>query len=387
MRCLTLFYVRARRQALSKAKRFSRRSGKILEHHTDVVEREGTVLEEVKEIITLPEFDVEMAKQESKVKVSLSRKVEEELQVLITCIAKLYRPNPFHNFEHASHVVMSVMKLLSRIVAPENLTFDKSDSDKKIAATLHDHTYGITSDPLTQFACAFSAIIHDVDHTGVANVQLATENPSLAEKYRNRSIAEQHSFSIAWDLLMEERFENFRNVLCPTLEEQNRFRQLVVNCVMATDISDKDLKTLRNGRWDKAFGAVAKEPVRDAVNRKATIVIEHLLQASDVSHTMQHWTIYRKWNESLFIEMMEAYEAGRAAVNPAEFWYEGEIGFFDFYIIPLARKLKECGVFGVSSGEYLTYAVENRHQWEEQGHAVVAELVQAYHAKRNGASA
>jgi hypothetical protein len=25
----------------------------------------------------------------------------------------------------------------------------------------------------------------------------------------------------------------------------------------------------------------------------------------------------------------------------------GEIGFFDFYVIPLAKKLKECGVFGV----------------------------------------
>jgi len=32
-------------------------------------------------------------------------------------------------------------------------------------------------------------------------------------------------------------------------------------------------------------------------------------------------------------------------------WYRGEIGFFDFYIVPLAKKLKECGVFGVSSGE------------------------------------
>lgn len=28
---------------------------------------------------------------------------------------------------------------------------------------------------------------------------------------------------------------------------------------------------------------------RESVNRKATIVIEHLVQASDVSHTMQHW--------------------------------------------------------------------------------------------------
>ena len=27
---------------------------------------------------------------------------------------------------------------------------------------LHEHTYGITSDPLTKFAVVFSALIHDV---------------------------------------------------------------------------------------------------------------------------------------------------------------------------------------------------------------------------------
>lgn len=34
---------------------------------------------------------------------------------------------------------------------------------KNIASTLHDHTYGITSDPLTQFSCVLAALIHDVD--------------------------------------------------------------------------------------------------------------------------------------------------------------------------------------------------------------------------------
>jgi hypothetical protein len=51
--------------------------------------------------------------------------------------------------------------------------------------------------------------------------------------------------------------------------------------------------------------------------------------------------------------MYSAYLEGRAEKNPADFWYDGEIGFFDFYVIPLAKKLKECGVFGVSSAEYL----------------------------------
>jgi len=124
---------------------------------------------------------------------------------------------------------------------------------------------------------------------------------------------------------------------------------------MATDIVDKESKALRNGRWEKAFsiGSVGDTNAQEDRNRKATIVIEHLIQASDVSHTMQHWHVYRKWNERLFEEMYCAFKAGRASKDPAEFWYKGEIGFFDFYIIPLAKKLKECGVFGVSSGEYL----------------------------------
>lgn len=67
---------------------------------------------------------------------------------------------------------MSVIKLLSRIKAPTNLEMmegNEGDEEKHYdihAQSLHDHTYGITSDPLTQFACAFAALVHDVDHEG-----------------------------------------------------------------------------------------------------------------------------------------------------------------------------------------------------------------------------
>ena len=75
---------------------------------------------------------------------------------------------------------------------------------------------------------------------------------------------------------------------------------------------------------------------------------------------------------------MQAFKAGRADKNPSDFWYEGELGFFDFYIIPLAKKLKECGVFGVSSDEYLDYAEKNRKEWLMHGKAIVDEMAAKY---------
>ena len=61
--------------------------------------------------------------------------------------------------------------------------------------------------------------------------------------------------------------------------------------------------------------------------------------------------------------------------DPRKFWYKGELGFFDNCIIPLARKLKDCGVFGVSSDECLNYALQNRAEWEARGETIVVELI------------
>jgi hypothetical protein len=43
----------------------------------------------------------------------------------------------------------------------------------------------------------------------------------------------------------------------------------------------------------------------------------------------------------------------------------------------LAKKLKDCGVFGVSSDEYLQYAMTNRKMWEERGLEIVSEMLEA----------
>ena len=279
---------------------------------------------------------------------------------------------------------MSVNKLLSCIVAPDvKVDMDAGDDAKHVqqlyALQLHDHTYGITSDPLTQFAVVISALIHDVDHRGVPNGQLAEEGKALFTAYNGKSVAEQNSVDIAWNHLMNnDEFKELRACIYSNQEELKRFRQIVVNTVMATDIFDKELSALRKNRWDKAFQEKTEECSEEEnivdVNRKATIVIEHIIQASDVAHTMQHWHVYRKWNSKLFQEMYLAYLNGRAEKDPSEGWYKPEIWFFDCYVIPLAKKLESCGVFGVSSDEYLAYALENRREWEQKGQDIVAEM-------------
>jgi len=363
----------------------SRKSIRPLEAAESNISSGQTVLEEFVPIIQLKRLEDRKrpGRRNSNNAIDADEKVKSELRSFLTHIAQMYTDtNHFHNFEHASHVTASVKKLLKRIVNvdPDNGFTRRPSQDGISMVDLAGHSYGITSDPLTQFAVVFSALIHDADHPGVPNAQLVKEGAPNARRYKNKSVAEQNSVELAWNLLMKKEYESLRSCIYQTEEELQRFRQLVVNTVMATDIVDKELQALRKARWESAFSESATTQTRDveSEDRKATIVIEHLIQASDVSHTMQHWHIYKSWNEKFFCECYKAYKDGRADKDPSTNWYKGEIGFFDFYVIPLAKKLDNCGVFGVSSHEYLNYATANRDEWIREGEALVQQFLDNY---------
>ena len=368
-------------------------------------------LDEFKQVMIMPKFNAEaaaIAVGDAPTDIVVPIDIENDLRDLVAIIAASYKSadeNPFHNFDHACHVTMSVSKLIKRIVRPDisnrqleaviksNMNknrggvLDNSLRDQQtesLASQLHDYTNGLTSDPMTIFAIVFSALIHDVDHQGISNTQLCKEDPVMANKYHSKSVAEQNSIDISWEIFMLDQFTCLRNFIFGADPHQHdvelrRFRQVIVNVVLATDIFDKDLNDLRKRRWNQAFSSNATNTsMTSKVNDfRATIVMEHIIQASDVSHTMQHWHVYIKWNTRLFKEMYASYQAGRmGSKDPSTFWYHGELSFFDNYIIPLAKKLEECNVFGVSSDEYLNYALLNRAEWEVHGQDIVNQLVQ-----------
>ena len=279
----------------------------------------------------MPDFDQHtMMAVENYRSVVISPQVISALREYVGLIASTYLSNPFHNFEHACHVTMSVSKLLKRIVAPDMTAqqLEQLKNGQNLASHLHDFSHGLVSDPMAVFAITFSAIIHDADHRGVSNTQLIKEDGAMASRYRMKSVAEQNSLDVAWDILMLDQFRGLRRAVFGNQEELLRFRQLIVNNVLATDIFDKELNDLRKKRWARAFSAV--QPGQDVADFRATIVMEHIIQgmhwllhilcrlvldsrsssyfcfcnvnfpASDVSHTMQHWHVYQKWNKNLF---------------------------------------------------------------------------------------
>jgi hypothetical protein len=148
-----------RRQSTCKSDALS----PVLHDNTHLESDMKLAIDEVAEIIELPNFDATVTNTSADLgALILDECVVDQLRDFVSIVSSMYQDNPFHNFEHASHVTMSVVKLMSRIVAPSEIT----GTEKNAARDLHDHTYGITSDPLTQFACVLSGLIHDIDHQG-----------------------------------------------------------------------------------------------------------------------------------------------------------------------------------------------------------------------------
>lgn len=289
-----------------------------------------TVRDEVVESIEVPPFQerVEVVDPDT---IELDCKVVEQLHSFVCVIAHAHRSNPFHSFDRASHVAMSTNTLVNRII---------SSNMGRSQQEMYMNSYGLASDPLVQLAIVFSALIHDCDHRGYPNSVLNKEEPSLAARYGGKSTAEQNSVDIGWGIFMEPAFDDLRDCLFAGQNDLNRFRQMVVNSVIATDISDTELKRIREKRWAVAFSEYSTTDDHQVFRKRATVVLEHIVQVSDACHAMQHWAVYRKWNRSLFEETYDAYRSGRLEHDPSTGWYDSELSFFDDYVLPLAGNRK-----------------------------------------------
>jgi 3'5'-cyclic nucleotide phosphodiesterase len=172
---------------------------------------------------------------------SLDQEVMGQLKQYVKVILAGYQDVPYHNFQHCEHVTISVNKLMDMIL-------------HRVPGETAPLTYGFRDDPLMQFALLFSALIHDVQHLGIPNRQLAMEDDELAIKYNDQSIAENQSLFIGFSELLKKDYDKLRLVVFPKSEDYRRFRAACVNLVLTTDIASPERSQIGKSKWKEAFG-------------------------------------------------------------------------------------------------------------------------------------
>lgn len=231
---------------------------------------------------------------------------------------------------------------------------------------------------------------------------------------------------------------NDEQILKLIAEDKLRFQQVVIDVILGTDIASVDQLQLVESRWKYAFESNLQDydenyqqvslrecpshhddlsleykihtpvnqvesldelPIRGIesmyafsdsmyentpsdlcclsihyANVRAASVLELIIQAADVSHTMQSWPVFLKWNGLLLDELRAANDSQRGPDCTGN-WFQGQLHFFDSYIFPLSRRLEQCKVFGVLGSLFYENAMNNRQRWLEEGEVICRNII------------
>jgi hypothetical protein len=202
----------------------------------------------------------------------LTDQVLKQLQKFVRCMFDGYKKVEYHNVLHAYHVVLSASKLLDiMLYAPSS----------KQGLPLPP-CYGLRNDPLMLFAQVFAALIHDVEHQGVTNRQLAAENDRLAVLYNDQSIAENWSCYVAFSEFLQDQFKDLRKVCFVDEDSYLKFRKNVVSLVLATDIASPERTQIGKSKWKEAFGetqeTIERKQRQAKIEQRRTSVTQQQLE-------------------------------------------------------------------------------------------------------------
>eukprot|EP00792_Barthelona_sp_PAP020_P004563 TRINITY_DN2207_c0_g1_i1.p1 TRINITY_DN2207_c0_g1~~TRINITY_DN2207_c0_g1_i1.p1 ORF type:complete len:695 (+),score=53.72 TRINITY_DN2207_c0_g1_i1:32-2086(+) len=203
---------------------------------------------------------------------------EDTLRSLLNLIEHGYRPvekNPYHNNVHALDVTQACHYFISAGGLEPFLT------------------------DLEIFALFFAAFIHDFGHPGTSNVFHINSQTQLALLYNDKAILENHHMSSAWQMMLNSQF-NIINELSP--ENQQLFRSLVIDFVLATDLKDHyRIMTQFNAKVNSDAGF----DFNIAEDRKLILLM--ILKTSDVSNPARPKAIALQWANAV---MNEFYRQG-----------------------------------------------------------------------------
>jgi len=178
------------------------------------------------------------------------------------------------------------------------------------------------------FATFIAAIVHDFEHTGTSNNFHIQSRSDVALIYNDRAVLENHHVSAAFRLM---RIDDYNIVSEFTSDEYKNFRHLVIEMVLATDMSSHftQLKTMKS---------LLSLP-ENVEKAKALALVLH---CADISHPGKPWNIHQIWTQSLMEEFFKQGEKEKDLCLPCSplcdrentLVAESQIGFIQYIVEP-----------------------------------------------------
>jgi 3'5'-cyclic nucleotide phosphodiesterase len=142
--------------------------------------------------------------------VKLLGNAEQQLKNYTSTVAHMCKTGPFHNFEKASHVVMSTLKILHQIEFPSGKSVETEYIDSNEGFRKGATSSTLYFEPLTQLAIIFAALSRDIAHSEMTSSQSVGKQ---SDTYHEKVSSEYQHIAIAWRLLMQAEFEDLQRCI------------------------------------------------------------------------------------------------------------------------------------------------------------------------------
>ncbi|KAI8974755.1 hypothetical protein BDB01DRAFT_728797, partial [Pilobolus umbonatus] len=247
--------------------------------------------------------------------------------------------NPYHNFRHAVDVLQANYYFLFQLGLIDPMV---TQTRKKRPCHVH-----ALFEPMDIFALLLASLGHDVGHPG------ASTGSPLAELYNDKSILENFHAMSFFHILQDHCFSQLTE--CRYNPHYSRVRKIIVNCILATDMSMHDDYVQRiKDQADRFKRNQVDLNDKDVCEREKILFCSALIKCADISNCARPFNSARRWAHILAEELFDQGDLERelglevAAVNE-----RGKIELDDFQIgfkQCIALKLFE-GVTEVTPGK------------------------------------
>ncbi|KAI8388334.1 uncharacterized protein BYT42DRAFT_559739 [Radiomyces spectabilis] len=305
----------------------------------------------------------------------------EQLYDFVFDIAGYYHTeNPYHNFRHAVDVLQAIYYFMCKIGLLEPMDPNSNAAFSTVrgsvgfnkwrkSASSNSKSIKRLMKPLDILALVMASIGHDVGHPGVNNMFMVNTSTQLAILYNDRSVLESFHSMTFFHLLQNQCFKQLTDIRANN--EYASFRKIVVNSILATDMSMHDdyvRKIEDQAKRNSDHGINDADP--SACEQEKILLCGALIKCADISNCARPFPSAKRWAQVLASEFFEQGDLEKELGLPVMPMNErGKVSLEDFqlsFMRNVALKLfKVIRDLCPEMGFCLEYINENIDYWED----------------------